>query len=383
MTMQNSKKGIMFTIISVLVCALIITSFFAYQKVSLDSDVENTKLRIKSIDRFANDADAYVGSLVYASGKETLDFTLKIMIGNNSFLSNYSEEFRSCMLSGHMDVPWNQLAPVPCPQRAFLAGEFDSFEDFTNSNLNLQSKITLNNIGIEQEDPWNIIVYANYTLVITDSYAFWNETRITKTRIGIEGLPDPTYAIVNSTGNPNVELLPIRDTSQRINVSKTLIWYEVPSIAHAVVMNGSYFAWAGAPSYLERLEGIKNPSSVTNFSGSNGATCTTGAGRCGIVSVISTERMQHYAQGHEGLFNSITRSNIDFEFWGNIHIAPEASHLYGRYDFWKTYLNFDEKRGRMGISVANANRGLNGTILPDTLMAKINMTDPQYIRNIN
>lgn len=357
----------MFTVVSVLVCALIITVFFAFQSSPIDNSVDNVNLRIKGIDRFVTDTDAYVSEITYVSGRTALNFTVDRMIYHNRFLNNYTEQFRRCLMTGNITIP-GVVGNVSCPSEAYLKGKFDNFTSFANNNLNFQSNITLNNITLVQENPWSVVVLVNYTVFVNDSYAVWNETRVSKSYISISGLKDPTFAIFNAT-NP---MSAFRQTNQIINFSDVEYWNSMPSTAHNVIINGSYFAWSGGPSYIERLEGIKTMD-VGNFSGTRGGSCVSGIGRCGIVSIISVNRKHAYS-----VADTPIRSSLDFEFWTNRQVMDTPT-LYIRYNFWKTS-NYDTSRETFGVTPLNANNGLNGTFFPAdrNLAVLINMTDPYY-----
>jgi hypothetical protein len=269
------------------------------------------------------------------------------------------------MLTGKMNASslnssFDQSVLVNCPSTAYLGGKFNSFEEFSNKNLNLDSQINLNNIGIEQNDPWRVIVVINYTIAINDSYAIWNETRVVRSPISISGLRDPTYAIINRSS----ELYNIRETRHIINVSKIGVWYAVPFTAHSVVMNGSYFDWNGAPSYIDRLEGRKD------FLSSRG-TCTVEIGYCGIVSIIPYATMSNYP-----ITQTQIRSSLDYEFWGEKQATNIVNYGYGRYNFYllsgtETILT------QMRVFPESANAGLNGSIIPRVIMSNVfNVTEP-------
>jgi hypothetical protein len=358
-----SKKGIMFTIMSVLVCALIITSFFTYKSIALDSNVDNTRLRIKNINRYVDESDVYIRSVASIAGSKTLDFTLNIMIGNNSYLTNYTKEFESCLLTGRMNVSWNPTSPIYCPSDVVVGNRFHEFEEFSRTKLNINSNMHLNSISLDQGDPWNLRVAVNYTLTINDSYAFWNETRVVYGNIYIIGYRDPTYYIVND----QTDLYKVR-YPMVVNSSFLQAWNETPSNAQVEVLNKHYFEWNGAPSYLDRLSNVNNESMFSR-------SCGIGVGRCGIVSIVSPDFIEEsmLATG-----STNTRSSMDFEFWKNKTIDP---YYYRR-------LNFDlltsAQRASMHINYGDSNHmGMNGTVVRTTVLGIMNMTNYLYLSPVN
>lgn len=338
-----SKKGIMFTIISVLVCALMITSFFMYQNVPLDQDVDNAKLRIKSIDRYVSETDVYVRSVTGIASTKTLNFMINSMIGNNSFLNNFNAQFESCLMNGTMMMPG--FGRVNCTNESMVSSRFDFLENFSSTKLNINSNITLNNIRITQDNPWFLKVEINYTLVVDDyPYAKWNETRIVYSTVHIAGFKDPTYYIMSPTSDIYSVRYPMI-----INYTENRYWREFPSTAQQVVANKQYFFWAGAPSYLNRLNNVTEPSIC-----------------CGIVSIVSPDFINVNA-----LAPGINRSYLDFEFWKRTSVDY---YWYRQYDFWESV--GPAYRTSANISIP----GLNGTIVRNEIASMFNMTNTSYLK---
>ncbi|MFA6072670.1 MAG: hypothetical protein WC758_00980 [Candidatus Woesearchaeota archaeon] len=336
--MSFGKKGIMFTILAVLMCAVIISSFFMVYDLPLDQNVDNTKIRVSGMNQYVDQTEIYIGDITYVSGLKTLEFMNDIMIGNNSFLVNFTEEYISCMTVGSIDVPWSGSV-VTCPQDAYLYSKINEFESFSNNRMGINSDITVNRLELTQNSPWDLLLIINYTLKINDSYAYWNETRVVEKHMSIIGLKDPTYYIVKNTSP-----LYAARFDMRINSStSTASWTEKPSTANQVVVSKRYFEWSLAPSFLNRL---------------NNKTTSSEYGIVSIVSFNNTALMSG-------------RSSIDYEFWKGI--ATQAPYI--RYDFWAAGVT-DAERAEYNI-YANI-FGLNGTIIPGTLKNEINMTDVSY-----
>jgi hypothetical protein len=351
MDLKLHKKGIMFTVLSVLVCALLITSFFMYQSVPLDSDVDNIKIRINNVDRFVSETDVYIRSITNAAGIQTIDNLTNGMMNNNRYLFNFTKEFESCLMTGRFNASWNPPVWTNCPPNTKLDNRFEYLENFSRNKLNIDANISLNSIKLTQNNPWYLTVLINYTIVINDSYALWNETRIVETHIQIQGLNDPTsYIIPNSL----FELQGIRQKS-KINVSTTRQWYEFPSTAHQFVLNKKYMYWAAAPSYLNRLNNDMESSPC-----------------CGIVNIVSNDYINVGS-----LPTNINRSYHDYEFWKNVNVD---GNFYRRYNFWHPSMEPGGTAYRYNAWINTTRPGLNGSIISETLAAQINMTNSSYLR---
>ncbi|MGV8168923.1 MAG: hypothetical protein ACP5N3_02600 [Candidatus Nanoarchaeia archaeon] len=334
----DSKKGIIFTILAVLISAIVVTSFFAYKNLPLDQGVDNTKIRIQSINKYNQQAGSYINAVSRNAGEKTLNFTIDQMISHNQFLGNYTKEFISCLNTGTMTAPWAGT-PIACPSDANLVKRVSDFEDFSNNALNINSDITINSIKLEEYSPWRLQVIVNYTIKITDSYASWNETVISRSFINIEGYRDPTYYIMSS-GSPQYSLR----YNMTVNSSYISGWVEQTSTLHMLTVNQLYFQWEEAPSFLSRLNNQTTPSASY-----------------GIVSIVSPDHINE-SMG--------TRSSLDYEFWKSKTINPGE---YRRYDFWNDGVEAIE----YGIEAPYY--GLNGTVVPVTLTVFTNMDDPAYL----
>jgi len=334
MGMMNSKKGIMFTVLAVMVSAIILTSFFMFSSSPLDEGVDNVKLRVQGINKYTVQTDEYIAAVANVAGEKTLEFTLNIMIGNNSFLTNYTKEFQSCLMTGKMNVPWPGPAQtlIDCPNDSKIISRIDYFQNFSNAGLNIDSKIKVNAVVLEQSTPWELIVKVNYTLLVNDSYAQWNETRFTQTAISIIGLRDPVYYIVNNSSAYAVRY------DMVIN-SSIYPWVEKPSALHRIVLEKKYFYWSPAPSYLDRLNNRSTPSLLSKSAG--------------IVSIVSPDFISNKTI-------LINRSSLDYEFWVGAPLNP--GYDYKKYNFWNTGISSDQ---RTEYGVYAFKPGLNGTILPD------------------
>jgi hypothetical protein len=337
-----SRKAIMFTVIAVLVSALVLATFFTYYSVPLDVNVDNSKLRIQLVDRYLGQLDSYLSGMLHASGTETLRVTIDVMEGNNSFLGNYSDAFRSCMLTGKLRTPW--AGDVDCPGSTYFAGRVMYLENFSREKLNIAPNITLESLTLRQDSPWRLAVTLNYTIEVNDSYAYWKVQKSLTEYIDTDGLEDPTYSIVD----PDLAAVKYR---MNVSPSDVYSWTEQPSTAHNLTLNRRYFAWDGAPDFLGRLSNDSSPSPN------------------GIVSIVSPDFVDE-----SQIIGPGPRSSLDFLFWKDVYISNISE--YGRYNFWAAGVTPTD---RLLYGINSTNPGLNGTIVPLTITYFMNMSDPKYI----
>jgi hypothetical protein len=346
--MMLSKKGIMFTVLAVLLSAVVLASFFSIRGLPIDNDVENTKLRVQGINNYISQSERYMDSITRIAATKTLNFTIDIMIGNNSFLGNYTEEYVSCMKTGRMKL-WNNSV-INCPTDSNLTKKVKQFEEFSKTRMNLDTTLTVNDVSLTQSDPWNIVVIVNYTIKINDSYAVWEENKILQSYVDITGYRDPTYYIVNST-NPVFQVrYPMYVEIEAISATD---WVSTPSTIHSLIVRKKYFAWPEAPDFLSRLNNNVAPS-----------------GDSGIVSIVSPDFIDE-----SKLPVNFTKLSVDYMYWKNI--TPTSELTYKRYNFWKPYVD----PRYYGVNASNP--GLNGTVLPSELRTYVNMNNDVYLEPVS
>lgn len=337
----KSRKGVVFTVISIIVSAIVITSFFALYERSASTDTENARLKIKSSNNYVSQVDNYIKDILLISGDVALNFMINEMISSNAFYSSpsgFDEQFQNCLINGEMILPPGGAfgLSIPCPNDANLTSKILDLNSFVNENLNLHSEITIDNISLSQNNPWNIIVTANITVNVTDAYASWYLQKEISQSISILGRSDPTYSI-----NSNLGKYSLRITRPEYGG----VWFERPSSLHQVVSAGQYFPYSGAPSYLDRLRNV----STSSF--------------YGIVSIVPTSLGGEIPSGS---------SSLDFMYWKGITCDPTTNG--GRYYL----LDFSSlsSSNKLLLGISDNDHGINGTILPADLLITTNMSDP-------
>ncbi len=352
--MRNiSKKAIMFTVLAVLISALVLATFFTYHSVALDVNVDNSKLRVQSVNKYIDQLDVYLEDMLSATGSKTLFFTSSIMIGNNSYFGNYNSAFVECMVNGKItpiSPPWPNSLTINCPDSTYFASKVNYLQNFSRDKLNINPIITINSLTLNQTDPWSVILTLDYTVTINDSYASWKVNKIISKDVSIVGVPDPTYMIVDSSlmsKRYNMNITPYFSSFYYSNY-----YLEQPSSAHNATINKKYFAWNGAPSFLSRMNNDTTPSAC-----------------CGITSIVSPANITNQAL-------LAGKCNLDFMFWKNIPLVNTSDYL--RYDFW-IQQGEEGYYARISYGVYPNDQGLNGSVIPVALKDQLNMTNPNYI----
>ena len=136
-----------------------------------------------------------------------------------------------------------------------------TFTDWANKisaeagKIDIKFNFTINDVRLNQTDPWTIDIGVNVSLDIRDNRntSYWIRERYLTSRIGISGFEDPLYA-VNSKGR-------IANAIIKTNITDFVIGGDAKNLmVHA---NNSYYAANNnSPSFLMRLQGDLGNSSL-------------------------------------------------------------------------------------------------------------------------
>lgn len=240
--MALTKKAIFFTIISILLVGLILTSFSIVVGYKLRDKMNVIETRIMSMDGFIDDVDRDMERGLYISGFRSLLGLEQYIVTQGTFVTNISSAFNEVIMNGTYNSTIISIA------------EGSTFADWMGkikteaAKIGINVNFTVNNIKIYQAEPWSVRVDLNITLEVADerNTAKWNNTRNVTAKIGIEGFEDPLY-IINSYGR--VANLIFRANATNFNNDGVLIDH---------LLNSRYIASATGPNFLMRLEGRFN-----------------------------------------------------------------------------------------------------------------------------
>lgn len=328
------KKGIIFTMVSVMMSAIILTAFFYSTVVPPDISVVSTKIRISSINGYIDQLDSYISSQISATSRVALHNMTNIIIQRDSyFVDSFEEEFIKCMQTG--EVQNNE----DCG--ANLQMILDEMDQIALNSLNVVSTLTLKNVTIYQVSPWSINVKANVSIDIVDSYAEWHLNKTYEGNTSILLLPDPTYEV-----NTDWRFAGTTYANNFTTPDPWTGWIRYPSTLNILAISYEYFQYDKAPSFLSRLNG-----DLDNQDGS-----------LGIASLVIPN----------GRPEDVDVSTLDYTYWRwkNCDLSPRAL-----FDF---YANIDNiERSKLNISKTSG-FNINGTVVPMELVTSSNMDDSDY-----
>ena len=242
MRLMSSRRGFFFSVIAIyLVGALLLSaSIKEYSGITSRGEVE--KARVLSMNEFLKDVESDLERGIYISGYRAIIGIEEYILKNGEYIQDSNAAFRSAFLNGSV----GNYSP-----EILKGSTFPDWEERISekaAELNMQLKISNEEVEVMQDDPWNVKVIINLTITLSDTsgIASWNLTKQINSSIPIQDMEDPLF-IVNSYGRVSRTIREAHSYSF-VSGNSTL-----GLIEH---LNQGYYIQSGtAPSFLMRLEG--------------------------------------------------------------------------------------------------------------------------------
>lgn len=238
-----NKKGMFFTLIAI---TLILLFVAAYSGFFIIEDRKAINSRIESMNRFVYSTEEDLSRQLYIFGSRALFIIEKGISEKGIYASNINTTI-SEMFNGSYNGDNKEILE---------GATFDYIEEILRARaekIGINLSINYNSIVLIQDDPWNIKVVLSSEIYFADKsgLASWNRTENFFAYIPIENFEDPLYTI--STGGKIIH---------RINktIYTPLVSGSDVSNLSSHLNNDYYVASISAPSFLQRLEGNKEPS---------------------------------------------------------------------------------------------------------------------------
>jgi hypothetical protein len=274
------KKGFFFTVIAVYLVAALMLSTLFYNKYEMRKKASVENIRILAVNDFIKDIDSDLERGLYISGFRTLLGLEEYIATTGNHLDDTEPAFNQVFFNRSING---------YPITLLDNSSFSDWEERINSqaeSIGIRVNFTIESLEVKQEDPWNVELYTNITMLVYDAtgMASWNRSKTIHAQIPITGFEDPLYSL-NSYGRVANVITPANSTDFVSGTDTTVLLNHLE--------NSLYIESATAPSFLMRLEG--------NFSTSS---C------CGIESLVDVDKMT--AQGIPARSMSI----VDYVYFG-------------------------------------------------------------------
>lgn len=334
MKKQFGKKGIFFTLISIMIVSLFLLFYSAQKDLAIKEHGDIAKSRITSTNKFANSIEeVYLERVIKALGQKALNATIKNIISTGVFRENISFDMQQIIMAGTIK-DLSETADPTDPNMTLddmvgftLIEWLDNLTIITREELNLISEYFVNGIYIKQVTPWivEITLDINYSINSSKVVAFQRQHVIVSANFTILNYTDPYIAVHTYIEDDNGEqieeqvfrrIIKVSDPDPIFNSetgelgpgSREKEWFK------EFVTNGSYLSEKNsAPSFLMRLENNTNASDC-----------------CGIISMAQAgwPTVEGPFEGTE--YNAISVQNtqriqsaVDYQYWSvRCYLSP-------------------------------------------------------------
>jgi len=245
---RRNKKGIIFTIISIVIAIFFTIVFSARIEKPIDYKSFLIETRVNTLSDYMSNFFDYTRDATRVSGYSAFQGLIQD-INNTHRYYNETDEFESnytyCLRTGNL----TDSKICPNMTNRTLPYYLNYIRDTVNKEMNIKSNYTINSITINQTiDAFAIELTVNITLKINDAYANLTDTRLVASPVPIEGLPDPLF-IVNGSYNQNISEYKFRTEGDWNETDLASLYY-----------NHSYRAYINGISFINRIKGNFTPS---------------------------------------------------------------------------------------------------------------------------
>ena len=247
--MFNNKKGVVFTVISLLLVGVLITTISYNDNRYSDTKKLVVESRVITMDEFIGSVEEDVTRAMFISGYRSFISLQNHVSLNGSFLTNLTNSFSEIFINGTINNNSQSLmANASMNDWGFRIGQEANL-------LNIDTNFDIINIDIFHSTPW--IVTINLTMVLnftdTSDFAAWHYNHSFFENITIFDFEDPLYSI-KSNGKVNNLIIKTSETefvNEATNDTSNLNFHLNESF---------YFESIDAPNFLMRFQGNFSPS---------------------------------------------------------------------------------------------------------------------------
>ncbi|MBI2574256.1 hypothetical protein HYV82_00025 [Candidatus Woesearchaeota archaeon] len=303
--LSKSKKGIFFTIIAIMLVAILAIAFAPEEYVTFKDRMPAVKTRVDVANEYVKILrNSYIEASAQTSGRDAMA-ALVLYINKTGYLPNetaVSSTFKEIMLNGtingkpvetyldssssysimHSRTFFHKIGAIENASRETLLIETSFRKNLSDYELTLYQS--------NETGPWRIGVNITISYYVNASLSSWSITQTASTTFPAEGILDPLQLV---SGANNIS--PVIRTNSTV--------WDISNFSK-LIEDQKYKQDSSAPSFLMRLYG--------NLSTGSGSVC------CGIESPINPNKI--------GIdINKCTRkSYIDWCFY-SANCAPDAA----------------------------------------------------------
>lgn len=243
----SGKKGYAYILISISIIAVLLLVFLTSNANENRNEQETKSARVKAMNDYVKGLNQDIERATQISSFRTL-LSLEDWTANNGvFLDNISASFKETFYNGTIQGKNATL---------MINSSFSDYLIRVNEigdRIGIKTNISFLNINFQHSSPWNIDVFIELSINITDKtkIASWEYTKEFKADLNINNLRDPVYGVFTNNKIPNT----IRQYNESILVNSN---NDTTNLLE--LLNKSYYIGStNAPSFLMRFENRTDP----------------------------------------------------------------------------------------------------------------------------
>src|SRR3989344_2706866 len=156
------KRGIFYTTAAIALTIVIIITYSAYSSYRLSDKMEVIATRIETVNFFIKDVERDLNNGIYIAGFRSLLSLNQFIANNGTFLDNVNDRFKESFLNGTIR------------QQPLSLMKDSTFTDWANkisveaNKVDIKFNFIINDVKLNQTDPWNVDIGLNISLDIRD-----------------------------------------------------------------------------------------------------------------------------------------------------------------------------------------------------------------------
>jgi hypothetical protein len=277
------KKGVFFTVMSLLVVAFLLTS----QKIGTEkysptkADTDAAHIRIVLLNRYIDTFEQQAGNSLSVAGYYSMRNISARVRANGVYATNMNASLRSCLT--------NRTDPLNCLlYNQTINYSLARLASIGSSNFSITTTYYIEDVWVSEEQPFEVVLWMNLSYNISDAFASWQTNSIIRSTINVRGIEDPAFAYANAAGTYTARrnFLPTNVLGYAFNNTTFTQYY----------LNNEYIAMPLAPSVLQRYQGELHRNS----------SC------CGVESIIRPPQVNPAILANPAWVNW---SSVDYQFF--------------------------------------------------------------------
>jgi len=236
----RSKRGQMFTLVSIIILSLLFVSFEIY---SFISEGQSVKTRVDTMNVFLHSVEGNLERQLYVAGYRIIFLAETRITQNGSYIDVddfFEEAFFNGTVNGTLEETY--LSDVTYDD---LIEDINDLAEKMNVEVNMSNSVLI----VSQDDPWyvRLELVSDFTMLDMANLSNWSKVQTIVAYVPISGFEDPFYTI-NSNAKVSHKIYPTIYEGMYANGA------DVTNFSKHVA-SGYYAANSNAPSFLNRLEG--------------------------------------------------------------------------------------------------------------------------------